>query len=73
MVNVSGPGGFSSTAAYALNVRPATQLITRRTVKPIAKGESLTLSNDMFADLVPSTGSLALSVSASTALDAATS
>jgi len=72
MVNVAGPGGFSLDRAYALNVRPATQLITRRTVRPIAKGESITLSNELFADLVPNTGNLALSVSASTALDAAT-
>ena len=34
-------------------------------------GESLTLSNDLFADLVPGTGSVALSVGPSTALDAA--
>ena len=34
-------------------------------------GESLTLSSDLFADLVPGTGSVALSVGLSTALDAA--
>jgi uncharacterized protein YfaS (alpha-2-macroglobulin family) len=71
-VNVAGPGGFSLERAYALNVRPATQLVTRRTVRQIARGEAITLSGDMFADLVPNTGSVALSVSASTALDAAT-
>jgi alpha-2-macroglobulin len=53
-------------------VKPATQILTRRTVKPIARGESLTLSNDLFADLVPGTGAVALSVGVSTALDAAT-
>ena len=42
-----------------------------RTIRPIAKGESLTLSNDLFADLVPGTGSVAVSVGVSTALDAA--
>src|SRR5262249_57910455 len=42
----------------------------RRTVKPLARGESLTLSSDLFADLVPGTGSVALSVGLSTALDA---
>ena len=40
-------------------------------MRPIAKGESLTLSNDLFADLVPGTGSVSLSVGLSTALDAA--
>ena len=39
-----------------MNVKPATQVLARRTVKPIAKGESLTLSSDLFADLVPGTG-----------------
>ena len=39
--------------------------------EPIAKGESVTLSSDLFADLVPGTGSVALSVGPSTALDAA--
>jgi uncharacterized protein YfaS (alpha-2-macroglobulin family) len=43
----------------------------RRTVKPLAKGESVTVSNDLFADLVPGSGSVALSVGVSTALDAA--
>ncbi len=45
---------------------------TRRTVRTIAAGESLTLSGDMFADLVPGTGGVAISVGPSTALDAAT-
>ena len=70
-VRVSGPGGFALERSYALAVRPATQILARRTVKPLAKGESLVLSNDLFADLVPGSGSVALSVGVSTALDAA--
>ena len=70
-VRVSGPGGFVLDRSYVLAVRAATQILARRTVKPIARGESLTLSNDLFADLVPGTGSVALSVGLSTALDAA--
>jgi alpha-2-macroglobulin len=70
-VRVSGPGGFALERSYALAVRPATQILARRTVKPLAKGESLTLSNDLFADLVPGSGSVAVSVGVSTALDAA--
>ena len=70
-VRVSGPGGFSLERAFALDVKPATQVLARRTVKPIAKGESITLSSDLFADLVPGSGSVALSVGPSTALDAA--
>src|SRR5215813_12529478 len=71
MVRVSGPGGFVLERSYALPVRPATQILARRTVKPLAKGESLTLSNDLFADLVQGSASVALSVGVSNALDAA--
>ncbi len=70
-LNVEGPGGFKLEREYSLNVRPAGQLLTRRTVRQIAKGESITLSDDLFSDLVPGTGSVALSVGPSTALDAA--
>ena len=45
--------------SYTLAAKPATQVLTRRTVRPIAKGESLTLSSDLFADLVPGTGGVA--------------
>ena len=71
IVRVSGPGGFALERSYALAVRPSSQVLARRTVKPLAKGESLTLSNDLFGDLVPGTASVALSVGVSTALDAA--
>jgi len=71
IVRVSGPGGFALERSYALPVRPATQILARRTVKPLAKGESLTLSSDLFADLVPGSASVALSVGLSNALDAA--
>ncbi|MEA2991374.1 MAG: alpha-2-macroglobulin, partial [Alphaproteobacteria bacterium] len=70
-VRVTGPDGLALERSYPLAVKPATQILARRTVRPIAKGESLTLSNDLFADLVPGTGSVALSVGVSTALDAA--
>jgi uncharacterized protein YfaS (alpha-2-macroglobulin family) len=70
-VRVSGPSGFTLERGYVLGVKPATQIIARRTIKPLARGESLTLSSDLFADLVPGTGSVAVSVSLSTALDAA--
>jgi uncharacterized protein YfaS (alpha-2-macroglobulin family) len=72
-VRVTGPGGFSTERSYPLATNPATQTLTRRTVRPIAKGESLTLSSDLFTDLVPGTGRVALSVGISTALDAAAS
>jgi alpha-2-macroglobulin len=71
-VHITGPANFDLARTYALAVKPATQVLTRRTVRPIAKGESITLSNDLIADLVPGTGGVALSVGPSTALDVAT-
>jgi uncharacterized protein YfaS (alpha-2-macroglobulin family) len=71
-VRINGPGNFDLARTYALTVKPATQVLTRRTVRTLAKGESITLSNDLIADLVPGTGAVALSVGPSTALDVAT-
>jgi alpha-2-macroglobulin len=70
-VSVSGPSGFALERSYALAVRSPAQILARRTVRPIAKGGSITLSSDLFADLVPGTGAVSLSVGSSTALDAA--
>jgi len=71
-VQITGPANFALDRNYVLAAKPATQVLTRRTVRTIAAGESLALSADMLADLVPGTGSVALSVGPSTALDAAT-
>lgn len=70
-VAISGPNGFALTRNYNLDTRPATQILSRRTVKPLAKGESLTVSPDMFADFVPGTGRASVSIALSAALDAA--
>jgi uncharacterized protein YfaS (alpha-2-macroglobulin family) len=70
-VLLRGPDNLEISRDYTVEVKPATQILARRTVKPLAKGESLTLSEDMFADLVPNTGRVSVSVSISTALDAA--
>ena len=71
-VQLAGPANFMLDRSYTLVAKPATQVLTRRTVRTIAAGESLTLSPDVFVDLVSGTGSVALSVGPSTALDAAT-
>jgi uncharacterized protein YfaS (alpha-2-macroglobulin family) len=67
-VRISGPNGLAIERSYALGVRPATQILARRTVRPLGRGESVTLSNDLFADLVPGTGSVSVSVGVSSAL-----
>ncbi len=71
-VAIRGPNNLTLARHYTLDVKPATQILARRTVRTLAKGESLTLSPDMFADLVPGTGGVSVSVSMSSALDAAT-
>ncbi|MET0157533.1 MAG: alpha-2-macroglobulin, partial [Methyloceanibacter sp.] len=71
-VLVNGPDGFSLSRSYPLTVRPATQILARRTVKPLEPGQSITLASDVFADLVPGTGKVALSVTPTAALDVAT-
>lgn len=70
-VAIKGPNGLTLARHYALDVKAATQILARRTVRTLAKGESLTLTSDMFSDLVSGTGGVSLSVSMSTALDAA--
>ena len=71
-VDIKGPNGLTLARHYALDVKAATQVLARRSIRTLAKGESLTLTPDMFSDLVSGTGSVSLSVGLSTALDAAT-
>jgi alpha-2-macroglobulin len=71
-VQIAGPANLAIDRNYALVAKPANQIMARRTVRTIAAGESLTLSGDLFADLVPGTGSVGISVGPSTALDVAT-
>jgi len=71
-VRIAGPENFALDRNYVLTTKPATQVLTRRTVRTIAAGESLTLSVDVFSDLVAGTGSVVLSVGPSSAVDAAT-
>ena len=71
-VTVRGPSNFALERAFALDVRPVNQILTRRTVRALSPGETLTLSKDMFADFVPGTGRVGLSVAISASLDIAT-
>ncbi|MEA2836125.1 MAG: alpha-2-macroglobulin [Bradyrhizobium sp.] len=71
-VDIKGPNGLTVARHYVLDVKAATQILARRSIRTLAKGESLTLTSDMFSDLVSGTGAVSMSVSLSTALDAAT-
>src|SRR3979490_2527520 len=61
-VDITGPNGLALARHYALDVKAATQILARRSIPTLAKGESLTLTSDMFADLVSGTGRVSLSV-----------
>jgi uncharacterized protein YfaS (alpha-2-macroglobulin family) len=71
-VAVTGPEGFKLSRSYPLNVNPATQTLARRTVKSLEPGQSITVGSDVFSGLVPGTGTVALSVTPTAALDVAT-
>ncbi|MBV9349094.1 MAG: alpha-2-macroglobulin family protein, partial [Pseudolabrys sp.] len=71
-ISVEGPNGIALARAYAIETRPATQILSRRTVYPLAKGESISVPPDAFADFVAGTGTASVSVALTGALDAAT-
>jgi alpha-2-macroglobulin len=70
-VTVAGPKDFLLKRRYALSVKPANQILSRRTVTALQPGQSIAVSSALFADLVDGTGSVALSVTPSAALDVA--
>ena len=72
-VDIKGPNGLDAGAALRARRQGRRRRCWRGArCRTLAKGESLTLTSDMFADLVPGTGGVSLSVGLSTALDAAT-
>lgn len=71
-VALTGPDGKTLTQAFALDVKPATTPVLRRSVIALAKGASVTVSKDLTADMVTGAASVALTVNKPGALDAAT-
>lgn len=61
--------GIDIVRTYQMMVRPAYPDIERRTVRNLAPGESIALSRDLMADLLPGTGSVAVSVTPSSTID----
>jgi uncharacterized protein YfaS (alpha-2-macroglobulin family) len=70
-ISVKGPDGKTFEQALALETKPRTSPVVRRNVIALAKGAGVTVSKDMLADIVPGTGSVAVSVGKPGALDAA--
>src|SRR5262249_9320999 len=67
-LKLTGPG-ISAPQSLALNVSPGTSNLYRRSVRTLAPGASLTLSSDIFADFVPTTGAVSLTVSSLAGID----
>lgn len=67
-VRLTGPG-LDVSQSFALRVQPGASALVRRTVRPLEAGASLSLSNDLLADILPGTGAVSVSVSPLAALD----
>lgn len=67
-VKLSGPD-FSGAQKVAFEVLPGTSELYRRSVRTLAPGASLTLSNDLFADFIPGTGAVSVAVSSLAGID----
>lgn len=63
-LDVRGPNGFRVTHAWPIQVRAPQLDVSREEELPLAAGASYTANRDLIADLVPSTASVSLSVSA---------
>jgi len=61
-LKLRGPG-FDAPQTLALDVLPGTSELYRRTVRTLAPGTSLTISNDLIADFIPGTGAVSVAVS----------
>ncbi len=68
-IRITGPG-VEAVQRAAVRVQPAAQTIARRTVRGLdPNGGAITLSGDLFSDLVPGSGTVSVSVSPLAALD----
>jgi uncharacterized protein YfaS (alpha-2-macroglobulin family) len=68
-VRLTGPNGLTIERKYALLTRPAYPPIERRTVRELARGESIVIDSNLLADVIPGTGAVSLTVSPQNAID----
>jgi alpha-2-macroglobulin len=64
-------GGHDLSQEVRVRVLPTNQAIANRSVRPIPGGGSITLSGDLLNDMIPGSGSVAVTVSPFAALDVA--
>ncbi len=65
---LTGPG-FSADQSVGFEIQPPTSEVYRRTVKPLAPGASVTVSDELLADFLPGTGAVSLAVTPWSAFD----
>ena len=64
-------GGHDLRQELRIKILPSNQSIANRTIRPLPAGGSVTLSSDLLADMVPGSGSVAVTISPFAALDVA--
>jgi uncharacterized protein YfaS (alpha-2-macroglobulin family) len=69
-VVLAGPAGAEGQH-LSLAIEPGSAALYRRSIRTLAKGESLTLSADLIADFVPGSASIAVDASPLVAIDVA--
>jgi len=67
-LRLTGPG-LDATQTVSFQVQPPTSEIYRRSVKPLASGASVTVSDDLLADFLPGTGAVSVAVTPWSAFD----
>ncbi|GGC54872.1 alpha-2-macroglobulin family protein [Chelatococcus reniformis] len=61
--------GVDSRQTVQFRVHPGTPALVRRTVRPLPAGASVALSSDLFADMIPGSGRLSVTVASNAAFD----
>ena len=70
-ITVTGPGGIETRRRLALDVKPPAAGIRRSVVSSLPPGGRLSVSKDLFHDLIPATAGLTLTVGPTAAFDVA--
>jgi alpha-2-macroglobulin len=69
-VTLTGPG-LDERQTFSLKIGPGNSELYRRSIRTLAAGESVTISNDLIADFLPGSASVSLAASPLVAIDVA--
>ncbi|QQS12488.1 MAG: alpha-2-macroglobulin family protein [Rhodospirillales bacterium] len=70
-LQVEGPGGFTVTRSWDIEVRPIQAPVTRQSVVQLTPGKDLTVDREVVSDFLPGTASVTVAVSALRGFDVA--